>query len=209
MVVAPLWVQETNSSPHQMLKKLSYIIPLAAAALVIALFFEFAATTREYGRAASSGADAIVVLTGGRGRTEEGLNLLRKGRSKLLILSGVHRDADLDSIFLKRVNTVEREKIVLEKRSGSTFENALEVRRLMEERGLSSMVLITSGYHIKRAHYTFTKVMPWTRIEAYSVSTPNFDESRWWEGGSFGLLAAEFVKYYWYMARFAFFGVPA
>ena len=192
-----------------MIKKISYILPLAAIGLIAALFFEFAASTREY-RPVGAGADAIVVLTGGRGRTDEGLALLRKGRSKLLILSGVHRDADLDSIFLKRVNTVEREKIVLEKRSGSTFENALEVRKLMEERGLASMVLITSGYHIKRAHYTFTKVMPeGTRIEAYSVATPNFDESRWWEGGSFGLLAAEFVKYYWYMARFALLGVPA
>ncbi len=192
-----------------MIKKLSYILPLAAAVLVVALFFDFATSTREY-RTAGSGVDAIVVLTGGRGRTEEGLALLRKGRSKLLILSGVHRDADLDSIFLKRVNAVEREKIVLEKRSGSTFENALEVRKLLSERGLSSMVLITSGYHMKRARYTFKKVMPeGTRIEAYSVSTPNFDETRWWKGGSFGLLAAEFVKYYWYMARFAVFGVPA
>lgn len=193
-----------------MIRKISFILPLAAIALIAALFFEFAASTREYRPiGAGAGADAIVVLTGGRGRTDEGLALLRKGRAKLLILSGVHQDADLDSIFLKRVNSVERGKIVLEKRSGSTFENALEVRKLMEERGIDSMVLITSGYHIKRAHYTFTKVMPEsTRIEAYSVSTPNFDESRWWEGGSFGLLAAEFVKYYWYMARFAVFGVP-
>ncbi|OGP13789.1 MAG: hypothetical protein A2052_08925 [Deltaproteobacteria bacterium GWA2_54_12] len=192
-----------------MIRKISYILPLAAIALIAALFFEFAASTREY-RPIGPGADAIVVLTGGRGRTEEGLALLRKGRAKLLILSGVHQDADLDSIFLKRVNSVERGKIVLEKRSGSTFENALEVRKLMEERGIASIVLITSGYHIKRAHYTFMKVMPeGTRIEAYSVVSPNFDESRWWEGGSFGLLAAEFVKYYWYMARFAVFGVPA
>jgi len=192
-----------------MIKKLSYILPLAVFAVVAALFFDFATSAREY-RSAGAGADAIVVLTGGRGRTEEGLALLRKGRAKLLILSGVHRDADLDSIFLKRVNAVEREKIVLEKRSGSTFENALEVRGLMRERGLTSMVLITSGYHMKRAHYTFSKVMDeGTRIEAYGVSTPNFDETRWWEGGSFGIMAAEFVKYYWYMARFAAFGVPA
>jgi uncharacterized SAM-binding protein YcdF (DUF218 family) len=192
-----------------MIRKISYILPLAALALVAALFFEFAVSTREY-RPVGAGADAIVVLTGGRGRTDEGLALLRKGRSKLLILSGVHQDADLDSIFLKRVNNVEREKIVLEKRSRSTFENALEVRKLMKERGFASMVLITSGYHIKRARYTFTKVMPeGFRIDAYSVSTPNFDERRWWEGGSLGLIAAEFVKYYWYMARFAVTGIPA
>jgi len=191
-----------------MTRKISYILPIAAAALILAFFLEFAAATKAYGPS-SAGADAIVVLTGGRGRTDEGLVLLRKGKAKLLILSGVHRDSDLDSIFLKRLNSVERGKIVLEKRSGSTYENALEVRKLMLEKGFSSMVLITSGYHIKRAHYTFTKVMPeGVRIEAYSVSSPNFDESRWWKGGSLGLLAAEFVKYYWYMTRFAVSGVP-
>lgn len=191
------------------MKKLAYILPLAAAAVIIALFFEFVSSTREY-RPIGTGADAIVVLTGGRGRTDEGLALLRKGRSKLLILSGVHRDADLDSIFLNRVNAVEREKIVLEKNSQSTFENALEVKKLIAEKGAASIVLITSGYHIKRAHYTFRKVLPpGVRIDAYSVSTPNFDESRWWEGGSLGLLALEFGKYYWYVARFAVFGVPA
>lgn len=193
----------------RMMKKISYIAPVVAAVLMAAFFLEFAVSMRSYGPSAA-GADAIVVLTGGRGRIDEGLVLLRKGRAKLLILSGVHQTSDLDSIFLNRVNSVESGKIVLEKRSRSTYENALEVRRLMAENGFSSMVLITSGYHIKRAHYTFGKVMPeGMRIEAYSVSTPNFDESRWWEGGSLGLLAAEFVKYYWYMARFALFGVPA
>lgn len=189
--------------------RLPYILALVAAGVIIALFLEFAASSRGYGTAVS-GADAIVVLTGGRGRTDEGLALLRKGRGRVLILSGVHQDADLDSIFLNRVNRVEKERIVLEKRSRSTYENAVEVRKILSDRGLSSMVLMTSGYHMKRAHYTFSMVMPTgVRIEAYSVSSPNFDETRWWEGGGVGLLAAEFVKYYWYMARFALWGVPA
>lgn len=191
------------------ISKLHYILPFVAIFLVLAMFLEFAASTGEY-RPVGAGADAIVVLTGGRGRTDEGLALLRKGRSRLLILSGVHQDADLDSIFLNRVNKVERTSIVLEKNSTSTFENALEVRKLAEEKGVTSIVLITSGYHIKRAHYTFRKVLPSSiRIDAYSVSTPNFDETRWWEGGSLGLLALEFVKYYWYVARFAVLGTPA
>ena len=102
-----------------MMKKITYILPIAAAALILAFFLEFAASTKAYGPSgAGAGSDAIVVLTGGRGRTDEGLVLLRRGRAKLLILSGVHQDSDHDSIFLKRINSVERGKIVLEKRSG-------------------------------------------------------------------------------------------
>lgn len=182
---------------------------LASLAAFSWLFFDFVKDTRGY-RSAGKGADAIVVLTGGRGRTAEGLTQFRKGRGGVLILSGVHEDADLDAIFLNRVNTVERTKIVLEKRSTSTYENALEVRKILEERGLKSMVLITSGYHVKRAHYIFTKIMPPDiKVEAWSVTTPNFDTERWWTGKSMGLLGLEFLKYYWYVGKFAISGPPA
>ncbi|WKZ31653.1 MAG: YdcF family protein [Thermodesulfobacteriota bacterium] len=183
------------------------IAAIAAFSVVISLFLDFVDDTRAY-RQAGTGADAIVVLTGGRGRTAEGLSLLRQGKGAVLILSGVHADADLDSIYLNQVNLVERPSIVLEKFSKSTYENALEVRRIMEERGFKSMVLITSGYHIKRAHYTFARIMPDVRIEPYSVSTANFEIESWYGGKGLGLLAVEFLKYYWYKARFAILGEP-
>lgn len=170
---------------------------------VTVLFLDFVNGIKAF-RSIGNGADAIVVLTGGKGRTDEGLTLLRKGKAQVLILSGVHEDADHDAIFLNRINKVERSRIVLEKRSRSTYENAVEVKRLMEEKGLKSMVLITSGYHIKRADFIFRHIMPPDiRIEAYSVSTPNFDDKKWWSGRGLGILAAEFLKYYWYAGRFA------
>src|SRR5574337_240537 len=168
-------------------------------ALAAYLFLDFTAGIKAVsaGPVDQGDADAIVVLTGGMGRVEEGLSLLRKGKAGLLVLSGVHADADLDSIFLNHLDRSERPKIVLEKRSGSTFENAVEVRRFMEERGLKSMVLITSAYHMKRAEYIFRKIMPPDiRIEPYRVSTPNFDEERWWHGRGLMLLLIEFLKFY-------------
>src|SRR3989304_2359836 len=188
-------------------------VPLIAA-LAVSAAFAYLSTGPLNGRGADGtagpGADAIVVLTGGRGRTAEGLSQLRKGKGGVLLLRGVPEYGDLDSIFLNRVNTVERTNIVLEKRSTSTYENAVEVRKILEERGLKSMVLITSGYHIKRAHYIFTNVMPpEIAVESYSVTTPNFDTERWWSGKSLGLLAIEFLKYYWYGGKFAVLGPPA
>lgn len=191
------------------LKKATAFLALAIAAALAVLFLDFVNDSTRPQAPVASGADAIVVLTGGRGRTSEGLSQLRKGRGGVLILSGVHQDSDLDSIFLNTVNRVERDRIVLEKRSRSTYENAVEVKKIMDERGLGSMVLITSGYHIKRAHFTFTKVMPGRKIFALSVSSPNFDEARWWDGKGLGLLAAEFVKYHWYRGRFAVSGQKA
>lgn len=150
------------------------------------------------------GADAIVVLTGGQGRAEQGLVLLRSGLAETLVLAGVHRDADHDSIFLGGLTEAEKEKVILEKRSASTLENATEVAKLAEARGFESIVLITSVYHMKRAAETFKMVLPPdVRIYTYSVSTPNFDPARWWEAGSITILVKEFFKYYYYKILFA------
>lgn len=170
---------------------------------ILYLFSSFALDTKGvYGMGAAravKGADAIVVLTGGKGRIEEGLLLLRGGKARTLILSGVAEDAGVDSIFLHRVGEEERKSIILDKRSRSTYENAVEVRRLMREKNLKSMVLITSAYHMKRAHFIFSRVMPPdVSIEPHSVASPNFDEKRWWASG---ILAVEFLKYCWYEVR--------
>jgi uncharacterized SAM-binding protein YcdF (DUF218 family) len=158
----------------------------------------------------SEEADAIVVLTGGAGRIEEGLMMLRRGRSPKMILSGVHRDADLDSIFIRGLEEGERVSIILEKSSESTYENALEVKRLFDELGLDSMVLITSVYHMKRAYQTFRRIMPEdVRIEAFPVTSPNFDTERWWGWTGLTIIFPEFVKYYWYEVRFGVEGALA
>lgn len=154
--------------------------------------------------AESSQADAIVVLTGGKGRIPEGIALLRAGKGKVLIISGVASDVSADSIFSGKLTRSELAGVILEKRSTSTYENAVEVRKLAQERGFKSVVLITSVYHMKRAAYIFSQVMPpGVLIEPYFVTTPNFNENSWWDSKSMGLIAVEFVKYSWYELKFA------
>ena len=190
------------------MKKRNYIllpILFLLFAVISFLFLNFARETMGY-RTGVEKADAIIVLTGGKGRVEEGLYLLRRGMAGLLIISGVNEDADVDSIYLKKLNEDEKLKIILEKRSKSTYENAIEVGRLLNAYNIRSLVLMTSLYHMKRAEYIFTRVLPpGVRIETYGVSTPNFDETRWWSGNNLLLLTVEFLKYYWYVAEFSVF----
>lgn len=171
------------------------------------LFLDFVGDTKVYYAVSpDERADAIVVLTGGKGRAEEGLALLRKARAELLILSGVNVDADADSIFFyNKLSDDESEKIMLEKTSRSTYENAVEVGRISRQKGLKSILLITSGYHMKRADFIFRRVLPPDiEIKNHVAQTPNFDETRWWAGRSLGLLMVEFLKFQWYAVRFAF-----
>lgn len=167
-------------------------------------FVSFAAETRSLSAAPCSKADAVVVLTGGRNRAEEGLKLLKNGSARILILSGVNRDADIDSIFLKMLSNAERANIILDKESTSTYRNAVEVRGIMMRLRLGSMLLLTSGYHMPRAQYIFRRIMPGeVSILPCTVATPNFDIDRWWAGDSLLLLFAEFVKYYLFVAGFS------
>jgi len=190
------------------MKKKSFIAASAAAVVVLAAlaassFWSFASQMRAFASAPCASADAVVVLTGGKNRAEEGLKLLRGGNTKVLILSGVNKDADMDAIFLNMLTAEERKKIILEKESTSTYQNAVEVRAIMSRLKLDSMLLLTSVYHMPRAGYIFGKIMPsGVRILPCSVATPNFDTEKWWAGDSLFILLAEFVKYRLFVAGF-------
>ncbi|MBI5237265.1 MAG: YdcF family protein [Deltaproteobacteria bacterium] len=167
------------------------------------LFAEFAEDARAYslrGAAMASKADAVVVLTGGKGRIEAGLVLLRSGAARTLVLSGVDRDAAIDTIFLNGITAEEKKNIILEKASTTTYENALYVRRIAEERGFKSMILLTSWYHMKRARYAFSRVLR-DEFVIYEEIVPQSDaKARIFSAGA--VVLPEFFKYYWYALRF-------
>ena len=146
-------------------------------------------------------ADAIVVLTGGKGRVNEGLRMLRAGVADTLILSGVHEDAGMDAIFANGVDPYLRESIILEKSSKNTYENAVQTRRLVIEKGFKSIVLLTSWYHLTRAELIFRTVLPKdVVIFACAVARPEPEETYIFNFKVMAVLASEFLKYWWYAA---------
>ncbi len=186
--------------------RLYFFLIVLCVAYPLHLFFAFANVTKtKYApKPASLPVDAIVVLTGGQNRASEGLRLLRQGAGGVLVLSGVNTDADADSIFQNKINENERLKIILEKNSSSTYSNAVEVRKLVEKNKFRSIILLTSDYHMKRADFIFRRIMPpGLRIVNRAVSGPNYDSRKWWKGNGPALAIPEFLKYYWYKARFA------
>lgn len=167
----------------------------AAAGL---LYIDFANSAGRY-IADNNRADAIVVLTGGWGRVDRGLELFEKGRGDYLIIVGANKDASLESIFFKKSVGLDKKKIILEKGSESTYENAQETKKIVESMKIKSIILLTSFYHMKRASYVFNRELsPQTTIYLYPVSTPNFNEKAWWKGRGPILLFVEFFKFYWY-----------
>lgn len=209
MLQAFYLLQEMHTGEGRTIMRLlspRFVYPaIALVMLSIAVFLYLLADYAALGSdapPAAGRADAVVVLTGGRGRAEEGLKLLRSGVADILILSGVDRAASVDSIYHEaKLDKEIRERIILEKNSTSTHQNAVEVGKIMSERDLKSMVVVTSGYHVKRARLIFGSVMPaGINIIYWRVATPNYDESNIWNLDALLLTTNEFLKYWWFRA---------
>jgi uncharacterized SAM-binding protein YcdF (DUF218 family) len=127
-------------------------------------------------------ADAVVVLTGvtairksphdrvylghGADRVTYALWLYRSGRARRIIISGgsgailsVANTEAKDLATVLRLAAVPKEDILLEERSHNTRENAKFTKELLAQHpDIKSLVLVTSGFHQRRALGCFAKV---------------------------------------------------
>ena len=104
-------------------------------------------------------ADAIVVITGGKGRIEHAASLLRDGKGKRMLIAGA--DPSVRKVDLVRRLGLSRGLldccVDLGSESVDTRSNAEEARRWIERRGYRSMRLVTSDWHMRRARYEFNR----------------------------------------------------
>jgi uncharacterized SAM-binding protein YcdF (DUF218 family) len=113
-------------------------------------------------------AGAIVVLTGGkfytRLRTIWGVELHQRFKDLPLIISGgpIFREEDNlaeSEIAAEIAKTlgVPAEKIIVEKKSKNTYENAYYTSEILKEKNIKNFFLVTSGFHMYRAMAVFKK----------------------------------------------------
>lgn len=163
--------------------------------VITVLFIDFAYKTFSYRQTAKK-TDAIVVLTGGKGRVEEGNRLFRESRAKYLIFVGVDPSVRKSDLYRPKPDDPPADNVILEKSSRNTLENSLFGRDVIVNNGVHSVLLITSRYHLKRASILFRNSLPKNvTIIPYPVDSVNLKESWWSHGGSFQLLFREFYKY--------------
>ncbi len=122
--------------------------------------------------------DAIVVITGGKGRIEHGASLLADGKAKRLLIAGA--DPSVRKVDL--VNRLGGKKklfdccVDLGSESVDTRSNAEEANRWLERRKYKNIRLVTSDWHMRRARYEFNRQLdPDIKIVPDAVRTePNF-----------------------------------
>lgn len=132
--------------------------------------------------------DAVVVLTGGKGRIERGLALMKQKQAKRMLISGADPSvtrADLARRLGPSSRPILRCCVDLGSESVDTRSNAEEARRWIAARGYRSLRLVTSDWHMRRAAYEFHQDLPTTRIVQDAVPTRP----------SLLILVAEYNKY--------------
>ena len=98
-------------------------------------------------------------------RLLHGMRLLRARRAPLLVLSGgvIPMMVGTDMTEARRMRSlaleygVDSEVIVLEERSRNTYENAFYTWRVLRERGIERIILVSSAMHMPRAVAAFRR----------------------------------------------------
>jgi uncharacterized SAM-binding protein YcdF (DUF218 family) len=171
-------------------------VPVVLTAVGFIAFAEKIAHSRP---PADPRADAIVVLTGGAQRIDGALALIEEKRAKRLLISGVNPDVtqrDLERIVSGTLRDNLACCVDLGKEALDTIGNAAETRLWAEERGFSSLIVVTSDYHMPRSMTELAGAMPDIELIPYPVPSAHLAFAGWWhDPGAFGLLAREYGKY--------------
>lgn len=126
--------------------------------------------------------DALVVLTGGDGRIEEGFRLWKDGLSANIFISGVHPDVSRDTILSKWTHSDTLPKCCLEidNKATTTMENAIETEKWVQAQGVRSIRLITADFHMNRALIELKQTIPNVKILPHPVSSSEAQIERSW-----------------------------
>ncbi|NVJ70470.1 MAG: YdcF family protein [Alphaproteobacteria bacterium] len=115
--------------------------------------------------------DGIIVLTGGAGRLQAGLDLLEAKVADRMLISGVNPVVETHE--LSALTGVEEALftccIDLDKAAPNTAGNATESTLWAQAHGYRSLVLVTADFHMPRSLILFRRAMPDATFFAYPV----------------------------------------
>ncbi len=176
-------------------------------------FVVFASSVADTRAPADVHAEGIVALTGGSARIDGALRLLAEGRAKRLLISGVNPSVDLKAL----AGTVDKDLdlalaccVDLGRDARDTSGNAAEARDWAKAKGYTSLIVVTSDYHMPRSMAELAEAMPEVKLIPYPVTNPELHLDNWWTSASaFGLLLREYGKYLLATARVKIAGAAA
>lgn len=132
-------------------------------------------------------AEAIVVVSGGDtpARTKKAIELFEKGWAPMIIFSGAAADKEgLSNAAAMRLDAIKQgvpaSAILIEEHSENTTENAKKTRALLRSHNVDDIILVTSGYHQRRASIEFSSYTKEDGVTIRNAPTSDRDWGWWW-----------------------------
>lgn len=156
-------------------------------------------------------ADAIVCLEGdGYVRVNESARLFQEKWAPIIVVSGGYNNPPFSIVAGKLADYlvkkgVPEEKIVVEKISKNTYEQATEVLQLADKNNWKTLILVASHFHQPRAYLTFIGAMKNLNVKISIINSPVRNLS-WFQNSILGknrldLLGKELEKISEYQER--------
>ena len=148
-------------------------------------------------------ADAVVAVSGGdtAARAREAIKLYQRGWASKIIFSGAAQDKSgpSNAEVMRRealAAGVAQDDIIIEEYSETTKQNAVNAQSIFEQNNIQSVILVTSGYHQRRAGLEFSKRSAGVAsVRNHPVSSDNQWSMWWWATPTGWFLAvSEIVK---------------
>lgn len=171
------------------------IVPLFIIALIVGISFylqpnDLATCNDIVGKSdPCEAADAIVAVSGGdtNARTDEAIHMYKNGWSDTLIFSGAAEDktglSNAEAMKRRAIESgVPSTAIVLDELSETTKQNAENSKTIFETRNIKKIILVTSGYHQRRASLEFHKYAENVKIMNHPVASDQDWSWLWWTG---------------------------
>lgn len=171
---------------------------VAAITLFFAGFLWFSFAVAFWTAPKAPVADGILALTGGRDRVLGAVELLEAGRAKRLLISGVHPQTTATDIL--RATEADRHLfdccVDLGRTAETTVGNAREAADWMHVNRFSSLIVVTSAYHMPRSLVELRRALPEVRMVPYPVARPDLNLRTWFlHPATARVLFQEYVKY--------------
>ena len=124
--------------------------------------------------------DSIFVLTGDIRRIPFAMRQLRQHPNTYLYIIGAGAKGSYELA----------QKVTIESKSKSTYQNALAIKEIAKKEGLDRIVIITTEDHMNRAQYLITQELPETEIVTCPVPLTGMPAAKRLERW-----AIEYIKY--------------
>lgn len=138
--------------------------------------------------------DALIILSGSKGRIQAGLSLAEEVPHLPIFISGIYKQSQLEEIF---PYIQENTKIKVDYKDGAGSENIESTKKWAEELSThQSLKVVTSHYRMPRSLLELKKILPQVTLVPYPVVPNAFQATFWWVSWrNLSTLIVEYNKY--------------